>query len=56
MTQSHGEMQELYPRTGEIYRYTLEESENHFTFDLAPETENELPSPITLSIESQQRR
>lgn len=53
MTQSHGEMQELYPRTAEPYRYTLEESENHFTFALAPATQDEAPSSITFSIDSQ---
>ena len=53
MTQSHGEMRELYPRTGDPYRYTIEESENHFTVDLAPETQNELSTSINLNIESQ---
>ena len=52
MTQNHGEMQELYPRTGTPYLYKLEGPETRFTFNLAPGTQNEAPSSITLSIES----
>ncbi len=62
MTQNHGEMREMYPGTGEVYRYRLEieeaEGESHFTFQLEGELEGEelagLKSAITLSIESRE--
>ena len=52
MTQSHGEMREMYPETGEVYRYRLEELEAYFTFELEGEAPSGLPPAITLSIES----
>ena len=33
MTQSQGEMRELHPETGVVYRYRIEERESYFTFD-----------------------
>ena len=34
MTQSQGEMREMYPVTGDFYRYRIEERESQFNFDL----------------------
>ena len=52
MTQNQEEMREIYPETGEAYRYRIEERESHFTFDLDGEVTSGLPPAITLSIES----
>ena len=54
MTQNQGEMREIYPETGEAYRYRIEELESHFTFDLEGEVTSGLPPAITLSIESRE--
>ncbi len=63
MTQSRGEMREMHPGTGEVYRYRLEEMEGYFTFELEGEAatnemEGEaatgLDSAASLSIESQE--
>ena len=52
MTQSHGEMRETYPDTGEIYRYRLDEREGNFTFELEGEIQDGLLAAISLDIES----
>ncbi len=52
MTQSHGEMRETYPDTGEIYRYRLDEREGNFTFELEGEIQDGLLAGISLDIES----
>ena len=54
MTSVHGEMREMYPRTGEIYRYRIQERENYFTFDLEDEVVQGLNPTTTLSIESRE--
>ena len=54
MTQGQGEMREIYPETGEAYRYRIEEMESHFTFGLEGEVTSDLPPAITLSIESRE--
>ena len=53
MTQGQGEMREMYPVTGEAYRYRIDEGESSFTFDLEGEAGAGLPAGIALSIESQ---
>ena len=52
MTQNHGEMRETYPGAPGDYRYTLREQDGRITFELESETEDGLPSAITLNIES----
>ena len=52
MTQSRGEMREMYPETGEVYRYRLDNQEGYFTFELDGEVQDGWPSAITLAIES----
>ena len=52
MTQSHGEMRETYPETGDVYRYRLDDGEGNFTFEVDGAVQDGLPSAITLSIES----
>ncbi len=58
MTQSQGEMREMYPVAGEVYRYRMDEREGSFTFDFAFNLEGEagagLPDAIALSIESRE--
>ena len=54
MTQSRGEMREMYPGVGEAYHYRTEEREGHFSFDLEGETGAGLMPAATLSIESQE--
>ena len=54
MTQSQGDMQEMYPETGEAYRYRIEEQESYFSFDLEGELLPGIKPAIALSIESQQ--
>ena len=54
MTQSQGEMRQTYPVAREVHRYRLEESEGIFTFDLEGDAPEDLPSAITLSIESRE--
>ncbi len=54
MTQSRGEMREMYPGVGEAYHYRTEEREGHFSFDLEGETGAGLIPAATLSIESQE--
>ena len=49
-TQSHGEMQETYPASGEAYRYRIDDSDGRITFDL----EGDAPDSITLNIESRE--
>ena len=53
MTQDHGQMQELYPVAGEVFRYRTEEQEGSFTFELEGDGANS-GSTFTLSIESRQ--
>ena len=52
MTQNQGGMREMYPETGEVYRYRLDDQEGYFTFELDGKTQDGLPSAITLSIQS----
>ena len=52
MTQSHGEMRETYPETGDVYRYRLDDGEGNFTFEVDGAVQDGLPSTITLSIQS----
>ena len=54
MTQSQGEMREMYPQTGEAYRYHIVEREGYFTFELEGELRAGIESTITVSIESRQ--
>ena len=54
MTQGQGEMREMYPVTGEAYRYRIDERESSFTFDLEGEAGEDLPAAIVLSIESRE--
>ena len=53
MTPSQGEMREMYPVTGEVYRYRIVEREGHFSFDLEGEEREGLEPVTLLSIESQ---
>ncbi len=53
VTQSRGEMREMYPVEGEVYRYRLEDSEGSFTFQLEGDAPEGLLPAITLNIESQ---
>ena len=55
MTQSQGEMRETHPVEGEVYRYRTEEKEGVFTFELEGDVPEDLPSAITLNIESRER-
>ena len=50
MTQSQGEMREMHPAEGEVYRYRLEEREGRFTFRL----EGGASDSIMLTIESRE--
>ena len=50
MTQSQGEMREMHPVEGEVYRYRLEEQEGRFTFRL----EGGASDSIMLTIESRE--
>lgn len=52
MTQSQGEMRELYPQAGEAWRYRMEERAGCLTFSLEGTTPADLESTITLGIES----
>ena len=54
MTLGQGEMREMYPVAGEVYRYRIEEREGHFTFDLEGEVPAGLSSATSLSIESRE--
>ena len=54
MTQSQGEMREIYPEAGEVYRYRIEEREGHFTFDLEDEVLAGIEPATILSIESRE--
>ena len=52
MTQ--GEMREIYPEPGEVYRYRIEELEGHFTFELEDEARAGIEPSTVLSIESRE--
>ena len=52
MTPSQGEMREIYPVEGEVYRYRAEEKETHFTFELEGEVPAGLKATTSLSIEA----
>ena len=54
MTQSQGEMREIYPEAGEAYRYRMEEGEGHFTLDLEDEVRAGIRPATILSIESRE--
>ena len=54
MTQSQGEMREMYPEAGEAYRYRIEEREGHFTFALEDELQAGIGPATILSIESRE--
>ncbi len=51
MTPGRGGMREIYPDSGEAFRYRLEESEGRFTLHPEGEWEPESPAAITLNIE-----
>ena len=52
MTQSHGEMQEIYPVEGGLYRYWLTEQDGSVSFQLDGEAAEGEGSSISLDIES----
>ncbi len=54
MTQSRGEMREMYPGMGEAYHYRIEEYGDHFSFDLEGGVQAGLMPTTKLSIESQE--
>ena len=54
MTQSRGEMREMYPWMGEAYHYRIEECGDHFRFHSEGEVRAGLMPTTTLSIESQE--
>ena len=54
MTQGQGEMREMYPVAGEVYRYRMDVQNGHFTFHLEGEVGADLPPTIALSIESRE--
>ena len=54
MTQGHGQMRQIYPETGEAYRYRIREGEGYFTFQLEGEVLEGLNTAITLNIELRQ--
>ncbi|CAI7990736.1 Biotin/lipoyl attachment protein [Geodia barretti] len=47
-------MREVYPVSGEAYRYRIEERDSYFTFELEEEIQAGIIPSITLGIESQQ--
>lgn len=54
MTQSQGEMQEIYPDVGESYRYRTEDGERGFTFQLDADAADTSHTAITLDIDSRE--
>ncbi len=52
MTQSQGEMQEIYPVEGEQYRYRLTEQDGRVSFHLDGEAAEEQGTSISLHIDS----
>ena len=54
MTQGQGEMREMYPGAGNVYRYHTDEREGLFTFELEGESPDGLPPAIALDIESRE--
>lgn len=52
MTQSHGEMQEIYPVEGSQYRYRLTEQDGSVSFHLEGDAEKGQGSSISLNIDS----
>ena len=54
MTQNHGEMLEMHPATGEVYRYQVEEIDGSLTFGLAGEFPDVGTPTITVHIESRE--
>ncbi len=57
MTQGHGEMREMYPVTGEVFRYRIDEQDGRILFDLfdlEDRDQEDLPSTIALTIESRE--
>ena len=57
MTESRGELRQVYPVEGEAFRYRLDEldeQDGRFTFEPDGETAEGLPVAITLGIESRQ--
>ncbi len=54
MTQSQGEMREIYPVEGEGYRFKTEEQGSSFTFELGGDSPEGQESSITISIDSRQ--
>ena len=53
-SQGQGQMREVYPVSGEAYRYRIEERDSYFTFELEEEVQAGIIPSITLGIESQQ--
>ncbi len=54
MTQSHGEMQEIYPAEGEQYRYRLTEQDGSVTFHLDGDAAEGEDAAISLDIDSRE--
>ena len=54
MTQSQGEMREIHPETGVVYRYRIEERESYFTFELEGAVAAVFEPAATLSIETRE--
>jgi geranyl-CoA carboxylase alpha subunit len=54
MIQHHGEMWEIYPVAGDVYRYGIQEDEGGFTFNLEGEVPPDLESAVAFSIESRE--
>ncbi len=54
MTQSHGEMREMYPDAGNVYRYRMDEQEGYCTFDLDGDVPAGLDPSVAFSIESRE--
>ena len=53
-SQGQRQMREVYPVSGEAYRYRIEKRDSYFTFELEEEVQAGIIPSITLSIESQQ--
>ena len=52
MTQSQGDMREIYPEGGEAYRYRLEETEGILAFEIEGDAPLSLPQSIAFEIEA----
>lgn len=52
MTQSHGQMREMYPAAGGVYRYRTEGDDRRFVFQVEGDEAHGLGEPISLVIEA----